>query len=148
MLEANKKQVLLKSYSLKIRTDFVNQMLKNKVKIVYRIRKNILTRIRGRKIPCVYIHDYQIIKKRGPGSYNSLRHTDNRKFFAGLSLTWSRGEAHMFYLAREAGKIWRCSCWEKGNFIMINEFKYDQTWTIWPFPLSLSLYSTFKYREN
>ena len=26
---------------------------------------------------------------------------------------------------------------------MINEFKYDQTWKIWPSPLSLSLYSTF-----
>ena len=37
-------------------------------------------------------------------------------------------EAHMFYLAREVGKIWRCSCWEKGNFIMINKFKYCQTW--------------------
>ena len=27
---------------------------------------------------------------------------------------------------------------------MINEFKYGQTWQIWPSPLSLSLYSTFK----
>ena len=27
---------------------------------------------------------------------------------------------------------------------MINEFKYGQTWKIWPSPLSLSLYSTFK----
>ena len=27
---------------------------------------------------------------------------------------------------------------------MINEFKYRQTWKIWPSPLSLSLYSTFK----
>ena len=26
---------------------------------------------------------------------------------------------------------------------MINEFKYGQTWKIWPSPLSLSLYSTF-----
>ena len=42
------------------------------------------------------------------------------------------------------GKIWRCSCWEKGNFIMINEIKYDQTWKIWPSSLSLSFYSTFK----
>ena len=25
---------------------------------------------------------------------------------------------------------------------MINEFKYGQTWKIWPSPLSLSLYST------
>ena len=33
---------------------------------------------------------------------------------------------------------------------MINEFKYGQTWKIWPFQLSLSLYSTFTvwYLEN
>ena len=28
----------------------------------------------------------------------------------GLSLTRNRREVHMFYLAREVGKIWRCSC--------------------------------------
>ena len=33
MLEANKKQVPLKSYSLKIRIDSVNQILKNKKKV-------------------------------------------------------------------------------------------------------------------
>ena len=33
LLEANKKQVLLKSYSLEIRIDSVNQILKNKVKV-------------------------------------------------------------------------------------------------------------------
>ena len=27
---------------------------------------------------------------------------------------------------------------------MTNEFKYGQTWNIWPSPLSLSLYSNFK----
>ena len=32
MLEANKKQVFLKSYSLEIRIDSVNQILKNKEK--------------------------------------------------------------------------------------------------------------------
>ena len=33
---------------------------------------------------------------------------------------------------------------------MIDEFKYGQTWKIWPSPLSLSLYSTFKilWKEN
>ena len=50
-------------------------------------------------------------------------------------------QAHKFYMAREVGKIWRCSCWEKANFVMINEFKYGQTWKIWPSPLSLSLYN-------
>ena len=33
MLEANKKQVPLKSYSLKIRIDSINQILKNKKKV-------------------------------------------------------------------------------------------------------------------
>ena len=47
----------------------------------------MLTRITGRKIPCVYIHVYQIIKNRGPGPYNSLRHADNTKYFSGLILT-------------------------------------------------------------
>ena len=44
------------------------------------------------------------------------------------------------------GKVWRCSYWEKGNFVMISDFKYGQTWKIWPSPLSLSLYSTFKLK--
>ena len=82
-------------------------------------------------------------KKKLRKPHNSLHHADNRKYFSSLSLTRNRGEAHMFYLAREVRRIWRCSCWEKGNFIMINEFKYVQTWKIWPSPLSLSLYSTF-----
>ena len=33
MLEADKKQVPLKSYSLEIRIDYVNQILKNKQKV-------------------------------------------------------------------------------------------------------------------
>ena len=104
---------------------------------------NILTRITDWKIPCVYIHVYQIIKNRGPGPYNSLRHADNRKYFAGHCLTQNRREAHMIYMAKEVEKIWKCSCWEKGNFVMINDFKYGQSWKISPSPLSLSIYSTF-----
>ena len=50
----------------------------------------------------------------------------------------------MLCLERKVGKIWRCSWWEKGNFIMINKFKYGQNWKIWPSPLSWSFYSTFK----
>ena len=142
MLEANKKQVPLKSYSLKIRIDFVNQISKNKEKVTQTRIINIMTRITDRKIPCVYIHVYQMIKNQRPGPYNFLRHADNRKYFSGLSVTRNRGEAHMFYLARELGQIWTCSCWGKGKFIMVNEFKDGQTWTIWPSPLSLALYST------
>ena len=47
--------------------------------------------------------------------------------FLGLSLTQNRGEAHMFYLAKEDGKILDMSLLRKGNFIMINEFRYGQT---------------------
>ena len=34
------------------------------------------------------------------------------------------GGKRTFDLAREMGRIWRCFCWEKGNLITINEFKY------------------------
>ena len=105
---------------------------------------NILTRITDRKIPCVYTHVYLVTKNRGPGPYNFLLYAENRKYFSGLSLTQNRRETHTVYLTREVGTIWRCSCWEKGNFVIINELKYGQTWKIWPSPLSLSLYSTFK----
>ena len=89
-----------------------------------------------------YIHVYQIIKNRGPGWYNFLCHANNRKYFLALSLTRNQREAHMW----ESGKnSLRCSCWEKGNFILISEFKYGQAWKIRPFwPLGLSLYITFK----
>ena len=122
MLEANKKHIAPKSYSLII-IDSVNQILKNKEKVTQTHNLNLLTRITDRKIPSLYTHVYHVIKNRGPGPYNSLRHADNRKYFSGLSLTRNRREAHMFYLAREVGKIWRCSCREKGYFIMSNEFK-------------------------
>ena len=99
-------------------------------------------------------HVYQIIKNWGPHPYNSLHHTDNKKyFFRSLSNAKSKGSAHVL-LAKKEGKIWTCSCWEymlihvtvllKGNFIMINEFRYGQRWKIWSSPLSLPLYSTFK----
>ena len=55
----------------------------------------------------------------------------------------SKGSAHVL-LGEGSGKIWTCSCWEKGNLIMINEFKYGQTWKIRPSPLTLSLYNPFK----
>ena len=63
----------------------------------------MLTRITDRKIPSVYIHVYEIIKNWESGPYNFLRHA-NRKFFSGLSLARNRKEAHMFNLARKAGK--------------------------------------------
>ena len=70
----------------------------------------MLTRITDQKIPYVYIHVCHIIKNQGLDPYNSLRRADNSKYFSGLSLMRNRREVHMFYLAREVGKIWRCSC--------------------------------------
>ena len=104
----------------------------------------MLTIIADRKIPCVYIHFYQITKNWGPGPYNSLHHVDNRRYFLGLYLTWNRREVHMFYLVREVGKFGHVLVEKKGNCRMINEFKYGETWKICPSPLSLSLYSIFK----
>ena len=63
-------------------------------------------------------------------------------FRVSLSNKKSKGSTHVL-LGKRIGKIWTCSGWEKGNFIMINEFKYGRTWKIWPSPLSLSLNSTF-----
>ena len=54
VLEAKKKQVPLKSYSLKIRIDSVNQILMYKEKNVLTHNINILTRIADWKIMCVY----------------------------------------------------------------------------------------------
>ena len=58
-----------------------------------------------------------------------------------------KGSTHVL-LSKGSGKIWTCSCWEKGNFVMINKFRFGQTWKIWPSPLSLSLYSTFKLAKD
>ena len=54
VLEANKKEVSLKSYSLKTGIDSVNQALRNKDKIIWIRNINILTRITDRRIPYVY----------------------------------------------------------------------------------------------
>ena len=43
----------------------------------------------------MYIHFYQIIKIQGPGRYNSLQHTDNKKtFFESLCNTKLKGSTH------------------------------------------------------
>ena len=65
----------------------------------------MLTRTTDHKIPGVYIHVYRITKIGGPGPYNSLCHTGIRRYFLGLSLTWNRREAHMFYLVTEVGNF-------------------------------------------
>ena len=144
LLEANKKHVSLKSYSLKIRIDSVIQILWNNKKVKWPCNINILTGITDQKILCVYSCLSNDIKTWGPGLYNPLCHTHDKKYFSDFSLTRNQREVCTIHLAKEVGEIWRCSCWEKGNFILIYEFKYDQTWKFWPSPLSLSIYNTFK----
>ena len=80
MVEANTEQVSLKSCYLKKRIFSVNQILRNKEKVKCTRNVNILTRITDRNIQ-VYVNVYQIIENLGPGPYNSLHHTDNRKYF-------------------------------------------------------------------
>ena len=74
----------------------------------------------------------------------SLHHNGETKYFLYLSLTRNRREAHISRLAKELRKVWRCSCWIKGNCILIYEFKYGQTWKIRLSPLNLPIYNTFK----
>ena len=69
VLEAKKKHVSLKSYSLKMR-------------IVCKI--NMLTRITDWKILWEYSCSSNNIKNWGPSPYNSLHHTHNRKCFSVL----------------------------------------------------------------
>ena len=155
LLEVNKEQIPQKSYSLEIWTDSANQILKNKEKVKQTHNINILTRITDRKIPCVYIHVYHITKNQGPGPCNSLRHADNRKYFSGLSLTRNRGKAHMFYLAREVGKIWRLSRWEKGrdslswlmNSNMVKPEQFDHFHLVYHFIVPLKT-KFIKYRSS
>ena len=68
-----------------------------------------------------------MIKNSGLGPYNSLYHGDNRKYFSGLPLAQNQREACMFHLGREVGKIWKDTCYKKGNYILISGFKYGQT---------------------
>ena len=93
VLEANKKQVPLKSYSLKIRIGSVNQILKNKEKVTITCNINILTRITDLKIVCIYLclpndslHQLKI-------------------FFGSLSNAKLKGSAHVL-LGKGSGKIW------------------------------------------
>ena len=45
-----------------------------------------------------------------------------------LCLTKNQREAHMVHLVRGVREIWRCSCLEKDNFILIYEFKCGLMW--------------------
>ena len=58
VLEANKKQVPLKSYFLKIRIESVSQNVRNREKVTWSGKINILTRNTDQKIVCAYSYLY------------------------------------------------------------------------------------------
>ena len=64
-------------------------------------------------------------------------------FFGSPSNAKSKGRAYIL-LGEKWEKFGDVLSQKKGNFIMIRKLKYCQTWKIWPSPLSLSVYSTFK----
>ena len=103
----------------------------------------MLTRITDRKIPCVFIHVYCITKNWGPGPYNSLRHSDNRRYFSGLSLTRNRRKAHMFYSVRELGKFGYVLAEKKVtlsglmNFNMVKSEKFGHFYLVYRFTVPL-----------
>ena len=49
-------------------------------------------------------------------------------------------EVYMIYMRGKSEKFGDVLAEKKVTY----EFKYDQIWKIWQYPLSLSLYSTFK----
>lgn len=51
--------------------------------------------------------------------YNSLCHTDDRKYCLGLSLTQNKREACTINLMKELGQSYRVSCWKKILFYFI-----------------------------
>ena len=52
----------------------------------------------------------------------------------------NRREVHIIYMRGNSEKFGDVLAEKKVTY----EFKYGQTWKIWRYPLSLSLYSTFK----
>ena len=156
MLKANKKQVPLKNYSLKIRINSYFQRIALKANLLLQLilsikswgtKKNLhkpVIQIYWPELQTwrfrVHIHVYQIIKNWGPGPYDSLRHADNRKYFLDPSLIWDPREVHMFHLTREKGKIRKFSYWQKGNSwswlvnsTMVNPEKFDHPHLVYHF---------------
>ena len=111
----------------------------------------MLTRITNEKILCEYIHVHQIKKNWGPGPCNSLCHADNREHFLGLSLMRNRREMHVL-LGEGSGKIWKCSCSEKGYFIIVNEFKYGLKFghrnLVYLFKITLTSIPYISFKQN
>ena len=86
MLEANKKQFPLKSYSPKVKIDSAYQILKIKEKVTETYKIYILTRITDQNVykvcivVCIVVF-IKLIKNQVPGPYNSLHRADNRNCF-------------------------------------------------------------------
>ena len=154
MLEANKKQVPLKSYSLEIRINSVNQTLKNKEKVKKACNISMLSRITDWNIPCVCTPVYQITKNWGPGPYNSLHHADNRRYFSGLPLTWNLMEVYIFYLARGLGKFGHVLAEKKVtlqwlmNSNMVKHEKFGHLHLVYHFTVPLSKKNSFSMRQT
>ena len=102
-VEVNKKHVSLKSYSLNIRIDSVNQMMRSKEKVKQIGNVNIPNRITDGKILCICSCLSNYIKNRGP--YHSLRHTHDIKYFPAASLTQNQKEARTIHLVKEVGEV-------------------------------------------
>ena len=121
---------------------------RTKKKLNKPVNISIPTRITDQKIPCVYIDVYWIIKNWGPGPYRC--YADNRRCFLGLSLTWNRGEAHMFYLTREVGKFGHPLAEKKvtlswlTNSNMVKPKKYGHLHLFYHFTIPLNL----RYSRN
>ena len=63
------------------------------------------------------------------------------KCFGSFTDKKQRGNAKV---AWEVTEICRCCSLVKSKFVLMYEFTYDPNWKIRPYPLILSLYSTFK----
>ena len=86
----------------------------------------MLTRVTDRKIPCVCIHVNRIIKIEDLVCIILYVTLIIEGIFRVLSKAKLKGSANVL-LGEGGWKIWTCSCWEKDNFITINEFKYGKT---------------------
>ena len=142
VLEANKKQVPLKSYSLEIRINSVNQIFKDKEKVTYTRNISILTTITDQKIQCVYIHVYQIIKIWGPGWGPGWRTRQDfvMKLKKNRNLLKCLIVGHVFCLNFDL--IFQFF-WKFRNFLHVSTFNFKKLWLF----IEILVYSNQEY-EN
>ena len=141
--EVNKKQVSLKNYSSGNKNWFCQLNLEDQRKS-YINRRHKYTDQNYRQEDSVFIYLYLWNKKQMTWSMLILYVMLMIENIFWVSNAKLKGSTHVLLCEGSGKNLKMFSCWEKGNFIMINEFKYGQTWKNWPFPLSFSLCSTFK----